>query len=198
MTADEVEKSSKKVVDSLIRIFGSGDFETVLAYYPLGNEVDVTGFIEWCWERGVEVGLPKVKNTVNSVSGKMGDMCFYRIDSFAQLSKGTFNVMEPVEGVPVISLIRSKMNRAVDAEGCAKEGDRSTEVFVEEKTLVATPGVVFDREGGRMGYGKGYYDRFFNAHPGLFKVGCAHPCQLAPHIELQPHDVRLDAIATGD
>ncbi|MFY0545922.1 5-formyltetrahydrofolate cyclo-ligase [Brevibacillus sp. H7] len=62
---------------------------------------------------------------------------------------------------------------------------------------VIVPGVAFDRRGGRLGYGAGYYDRFLSLlskKPLL--IGCAFSCQLEEHIPMEPHDFRMDYIAT--
>lgn len=68
--------------------------------------------------------------------------------------------------------------------------------------LVLTPLVTYDRFGGRMGMGGGYYDRTFShpkrssnrRHP--FLLGVAHSLQETRRIKLNPWDVPLDGIAT--
>jgi 5-formyltetrahydrofolate cyclo-ligase len=65
--------------------------------------------------------------------------------------------------------------------------------------LVLVPLVAFDSHGGRLGMGKGYYDRTF-AKDRLFKqpklLGVAHQCQHVAKLPLQPWDVMLDGIVT--
>ncbi|MGG1662810.1 5-formyltetrahydrofolate cyclo-ligase [Brevibacillus sp. NRS-1366] len=64
---------------------------------------------------------------------------------------------------------------------------------------VLVPGVAFDRHGGRMGYGGGYYDRFLAAlgqHPFLLGVGFS--MQVVDHVPLEPHDIPLDALVTEE
>lgn len=63
--------------------------------------------------------------------------------------------------------------------------------------LVLVPGSVFDRRGGRYGYGGGYYDRFLSEDaPGALRIGLAFDLQLLPYIDLEPHDQQLDVIIT--
>lgn len=63
--------------------------------------------------------------------------------------------------------------------------------------LVLVPGSVFDRRGGRYGYGGGYYDRFLcQDAPQAYRVGLAFSFQILEEIPLAPHDQRLDLIVT--
>lgn len=66
--------------------------------------------------------------------------------------------------------------------------------------LIVAPLAVFDRTGGRIGYGGGFYDRYVSqlrssGHPFRF-VGIAFSCQEVDAVPLAAHDERLDAIAT--
>ena len=62
--------------------------------------------------------------------------------------------------------------------------------------LAIVPGVAFDREGNRLGRGKGYYDRLL---PRLkaYKIGLCFPFQLVESIPAEAHDVRMDEIICG-
>ena len=61
--------------------------------------------------------------------------------------------------------------------------------------LALVPGIGFTLDGGRLGRGKGYFDRLLAEVPG-FKCGVAFDCQVAVEIPLEPHDVRLNCILT--
>ena len=63
--------------------------------------------------------------------------------------------------------------------------------------LVIVPGVVFDKSFNRMGYGKGYYDRFLK-DINAFKIGVCHAFQLVDSIEAKEHDIKMDMIITED
>ncbi|MDQ0508108.1 5-formyltetrahydrofolate cyclo-ligase family protein [Aedoeadaptatus ivorii] len=58
--------------------------------------------------------------------------------------------------------------------------------------LILTPGLAFDREGHRLGYGGGYYDRFFQSHGG-FRLGIGFSEQLTDALPADPHDLPLHA-----
>jgi len=61
--------------------------------------------------------------------------------------------------------------------------------------LVLVPGVGFSLAGGRLGRGKGHYDRLLAAVSG-YKCGVAFDWQIAPEIPAEPHDISLNCILT--
>ncbi|CCP22280.1 5-formyltetrahydrofolate cyclo-ligase [Bacillus velezensis UCMB5036] len=61
--------------------------------------------------------------------------------------------------------------------------------------LVIVPGVAFDREGFRIGYGGGYYDRYLSGYKGR-TVSLLFDCQLTDRIPRMPHDIPVDKIVT--
>ena len=72
-------------------------------------------------------------------------------------------------------------------------------VPLEEVDLALIPGLAFDREGGRLGRGKGFYDRLLGAPQWHgFKVGVAWPWQLVSKVPRERHDVLMDTIITSE
>ncbi|MEG2199082.1 MAG: 5-formyltetrahydrofolate cyclo-ligase, partial [Anaerovorax sp.] len=62
-----------------------------------------------------------------------------------------------------------------------------------EIDLVILPGVAFDLEGNRLGYGKGCYDRFLpKLKPQAKKIALAYEFQIVKAIPIQPFDVKID------
>jgi len=61
--------------------------------------------------------------------------------------------------------------------------------------VVIVPGVVFDSDCGRIGRGKGYYDRFLADVPAI-KIGAAFDVQLTEKIPAREHDVLMDYVVT--
>jgi len=79
--------------------------------------------------------------------------------------------------------------------------DPSRRVLPEELALVVTPGLAFDRTGGRLGRGGGYYDRVFaridsKREKPVPKIALAFDCQILDQVPVEPHDIRLDGIIT--
>jgi len=60
--------------------------------------------------------------------------------------------------------------------------------------LIIVPGLAFDDNNYRLGYGGGYYDNFLSKHTNALKVGIFYPIQKADIIPTEPHDVPLDCI----
>lgn len=75
---------------------------------------------------------------------------------------------------------------------------RADAVFpAQELDMVILPGLLFDRNGNRLGYGGGYYDRFLAGKaPQALRLGLAFSCQLVFSIPAQNHDMRLDLLVT--
>lgn len=97
------------------------------------------------------------------------DLKFCRVTALTELKPGRFGILEP------------------DGPGCDPAG----------ADLVVVPGVAFDMEGRRIGYGKGYYDRSLHRLEGSGKlVAFCYDFQLLQEIVGEPHDVTMDLIVT--
>lgn len=71
----------------------------------------------------------------------------------------------------------------------------SEEVSLGDIDLVVVPGVAFDMRGGRMGRGKGFYDRLFSgAQNSPYKVGICFDFQIMDNIPMEAHDALMDAV----
>jgi 5-formyltetrahydrofolate cyclo-ligase len=67
----------------------------------------------------------------------------------------------------------------------------------KELDLVVVPGIAFDEKGNRIGFGKGYYDKFLSKLPKRVKViGLAFEEQIGKKILTEKHDVRMHKIIT--
>lgn len=100
-----------------------------------------------------------------------GCLQFREIDSFQHLAPGAYGIPEPFADAPCVD--------------------------IESIDLVLVPGIAFDREGRRIGYGKGYYDRTFHRCEGQGRlVGLCYDFQLLDRILGEPHDVEMDLILT--
>ncbi|MAG17877.1 MAG: 5-formyltetrahydrofolate cyclo-ligase [Candidatus Diapherotrites archaeon] len=73
------------------------------------------------------------------------------------------------------------------------------ELFISpnEIELFIVPGLAFDKEGNRLGWGKGFYDHFFNFNKiDAKKIGLAFDFQIVIQIPHKSHDVKMDFVVT--
>ena len=76
-------------------------------------------------------------------------------------------------------------------------GNAEKEVEAEDLDIIMVPGVGFDRNGGRMGNGQGYYDRLLEkARADCLLVALCYESQLFDDILVAPHDVYMDKVIT--
>jgi 5-formyltetrahydrofolate cyclo-ligase len=99
-------------------------------------------------------------------------MVFRQVEGLESFTAGSFGILEPC------------------STGCDHQAD--------EPDLIVVPGVAFDLFGHRIGYGKGFYDRFLQ-HPGrnAHLIGMCHDFQLIDGpIPAEGHDIRMELIVT--
>lgn len=102
---------------------------------------------------------------------KIGTMDFYRINSIDDLKIGAYGILEP---------------------------DGSTDKYIKKtdnKTLCILPGLCMDNNGYRLGFGKGYYDRFLSDFNG-YKAGLCYSRFMIDDVAHDEYDVRANAIVT--
>ena len=96
------------------------------------------------------------------------DMRFIYISDFEkEVAPGYANIPEPIADGPV--------------------ADDTT-------ALVLMPGLAFDPEGNRMGYGGGFYDKFLEAEPQHPTIALCYDFQMLPHLETEEHDIPVDLV----
>jgi 5-formyltetrahydrofolate cyclo-ligase len=64
----------------------------------------------------------------------------------------------------------------------------------EELDWILVPGLAFDTSGGRLGFGRGYYDALLERAPRALRVGAGFAWQVVAQVPLAPHDQKLDFI----
>lgn len=179
MSAAEVAEKSRAVCRQLLESGWYEGVQMVFGYYPLGKEVDGIPFLKQALADGKRVALPR--------TGREYTMDFFEINSLEQVEEGAFHVMEPQQGCPLVN--------PYVAPGKSKEKKDfgNQELF---SAVMLVPGVVFDRNGNRYGYGKGYYDRYFSRFPQVQRIALAYENQLEKEIEILQTDVKMDCIYT--
>lgn len=82
------------------------------------------------------------------------------------------------------------------AEGDFHIPEPQSHPYTGDFDLIVVPGMAFDREGHRLGRGRGYYDRFLAQHPHVHTIGLCFDFQLLPEIPCEPHDRIIDEVIT--
>ena len=79
----------------------------------------------------------------------------------------------------------------------AFEPKRKLVPWNQQKLILIVPGVAFDLQGNRLGYGGGYYDRFFpQLREGVPLVAVTFELQIVKEVPVDPWDRRVDFIIT--
>ena len=97
------------------------------------------------------------------------EMRFLWLDDPARIAPGAYGIPEPVDDGP--------------------EAD-------DPAALVLMPGLAFDPQGHRLGYGGGFYDRFLAAEPHP-TIALCYAFQLLPRLETEAHDIPVDAVLSA-
>lgn len=164
------------------------DCGTLFCYVACKGEVDLSHLMEIAWQAGKRVAVPRVRAgqvISREVSKEAGareislnpilanhEMDFFEIHSFSELSPGYAGILEPSQGESPIGINKG------------------------EKVLVLLPGLAFDRSGNRLGYGKGFYDRYLERHPKFYTMGTAYSMQCEETLPTSPHDKKVQAVMT--
>lgn len=143
--------------------------DIVLSYASFRSETDTSLLNEWILEDGKHLYLPRTY--INKKT-----MEFYRVTDLSALESGYQGIREPAEG---ICLFRDEQP--------------------ETRVLMLMPGVAFDEEGNRLGYGGGFYDRYLSAHGEKINgtMLLAFASQKAASVKAGQLDIRPDRIITN-
>ncbi|MFO0803041.1 MAG: 5-formyltetrahydrofolate cyclo-ligase [Gemmataceae bacterium] len=143
--------------------------KTVMWYVDAGSEVRTRHTLPEALTHGKRVIVPWCVVETNQLE-------LFWLEEMSELVEGAYKILEPKEEL-------RRVPRKV--------------IQPEELDLVMVPGTAFDPRGGRMGQGKGYYDRLlFRAKPEAPLVALAFDCQIFDEIPVAAHDVFMDLVLT--
>jgi len=121
--------------------------------------------------------LLSLKKTIVVPCVNKENLELFHLENINELQKGSFGVLEPTKELRVD-------NKIIKAQSI---------------DFAIIPGVAFDRSGLRLGYGKGFYDKFLKRlRKDCLRVGIAFKSQVFDFIPSEEHDVSLDMIITQD
>jgi len=164
---DHRSHRSQLILDRLTELLQYRTAEFVLAYIGHRSEVQTLPLIEQRLRDSQPTSVPWCER---------GCLQLFRLDDLDQLAAGNYGISEPRTD------LRTESQRRVD---------------VSEVDAILVPGIAFDRSGGRLGQGKGYYDKLLQqAKPGTTLIGLAYDCQIVESIPREEHDVLMHLVVT--
>ncbi len=99
------------------------------------------------------------------------EMKFIWLDDLDAVAPGAYNIPEPVEDGPVAD---------------------------DETAMVLMPGLAFDPEGHRCGYGGGFYDKYLAAHQSHTTLALCYGFQMFEHLDTNEFDIPVDYVLSAD
>jgi 5-formyltetrahydrofolate cyclo-ligase len=141
----------------------------VFLYASVNGEVATENFAKKVLADGKKLAYP--------VSEKgSSDMEFYYINSLSVLTPGFMKIPEPKA---------SAHNIAIPS--------------AESPSIIIVPGVAFDKDRNRLGYGAGYYDKYLALHSNAFmkKIAVSYSFQVVEALPNESHDMKPDVVVTG-
>ena len=194
---DAIAESERVELSARIaeRLFAMNEYKnagTVLSYASFRSEVMTDEINKRIISDGKKLYLPKTYV-------KEGIIKFFLVTSFdADIASGAMGIMEP----------REEAERLYVGKMCGQGGesiDDGTESAPvggepEDRTLVIMPGVAFDADGNRMGYGGGFYDRFLDRNRELSEhtVMLAYCAQKADRLPTEATDIKPKRVLTEE
>ena len=95
------------------------------------------------------------------------EMKFLYLDDLSQVEKGYAGIPEPIADGPLAD---------------------------DDTALVLMPGLAFDPQGHRIGYGGGFYDKFLAAEPNHPTLALCYEFQMLPRLDTEEHDIPVDTV----
>lgn len=178
VSADEKVDASKKACSLFFEFVMKNDFDIVLSYIDLKNEISPLEMNRALMMQNKIVAVPKVVP-------KTQNMNFYILDNSIEISEqvktGSFGINEPV---------------------AKKENLFNAENFMQKKICVVVPGVAFGRKGQRLGHGIGFYDIYLSDLKkkcaqndcSLFLAGLCFDFQIKENIPVDENDIFMDSV----
>jgi 5-formyltetrahydrofolate cyclo-ligase len=152
----------------------------VLAFLSMPSEIDTAPVIEAALEAGKRVAVPRIEGD---------DIAFVELDAlWRSWPRDRWDIPVPPASAPALA----------------------TAAIASTPAVAIVPGLAFDARGGRLGRGKGYYDRFLSAlarersasaaaasPPPFAAIGFGFSEQLASSVPTDSRDVPLDGLTLG-
>lgn len=185
---EESERIAKsKVIEE--ELFSLPEFiqaRCVMFYVSYDGEVETGAMIKRARQMGKKVAVPVIRAT----KGKEKQLTASLLtNGDNKLSPGYYGILQPKEEDMV----------EISLDPSSKRDRKAYPLGLDDIDLVVVPGVAFDRDGNRVGRGKGYYDKFLKSlrEKGIPAVGIAFDFQVVDHIPTLSHDLPVEKLITA-
>ena len=163
----DMQVFSRQICNRLTALPEYRSANTLSTYVSMPTEVQTLELITEAWNDGKKVTVPCCIEN---------QLRMFHLESMEDLAPRTLGILEPRDE------LRRREERWLD---------------VSRIDLFVVPGIAFDRSGGRLGYGKGYYDRLLaDAQPSVPKIALALECQIIDRVPMTARDIFMDYVIT--
>ena len=168
LTVKDRQDRSSSAINNLLSLDTVQRAGVIFVYMHFRSEVQTLGFIYSCLRADKIVAVPVTYPGISAIKA--------------------VQISDPVNDVePGYCLIPEPKNDII--------ADNIVDPSLID--VVVVPGSVFDRSGGRLGYGGGYYDRFLSeSAPSAMRIGLAYELQMTREVPIEPHDQFMDYVVT--
>ena len=163
------DEVSVRIVDRFMHLPEYDAANTVMFYVDVRDEVRTRQALPAALASGKRIVVPYCLD---------GELELFHLENMDELELGMYRILEPRKELRTV---------------------KEKHLQPEDLDLIMVPGVAFDRQGGRTGHGKGYYDKLLqHARPNAPLVALSFECQLFDEIPCEHHDIYMDKVVTED
>ncbi len=166
------EKLSQIICNQFMAQTAYQDAKTIMWYLHCRSEVKTLDAVITALDSGKKIVIPYC-TTDHQGKNQLG---LWWLEQLSELTAGTWGILEPPT---------------------ARWGEKAKEIPVQALDLIMVPGVAFDRRGGRLGNGAGYYDRLLQkVRPDTRLTAVCYQSQICDKVMMEPHDVYMHTVLT--
>ena len=166
LSREEVLSASESIIRKIDALIKKNKSIVILGFMPLGNEIDLRALY-----KKILAGYYKENFDIDIILGLPrvcgNEMRFFKIDSLDNLEKSKFGIMEP------------RLN---------------SEEIIAKNAHVMVPLIGLDKDKRRLGFGGGFYDKYFGKHKDNTLYGLVYDFQMNIDFEVNEYDIAMDHI----
>ncbi|MDR1493040.1 MAG: 5-formyltetrahydrofolate cyclo-ligase [Planctomycetaceae bacterium] len=166
-TLTDTQTPSQRIIERLTTLREMSTANIIMTYVDFGKEARTVPMIAELLQKNRQVVVPYCEHN---------EIRLFLLKNLNELAPGYFGILEP----------------KIELRGLSKHKIRA-----EELQVIIVPGIAFDSNGGRLGRGVGYYDRFLRKLPEtVTTIGLSFDCQIFDKVPMQENDCFLKIIVS--